>query len=475
MPNLSSRFTPDREWVFSTASVVLFLVLLVWAEPRFGSALAAGLPTAIDGAKVPSLAPMLERVTPAVVNVAARAPLQRGRISLFNDPFFRQFFGAPYEQDSRRDKGRSLGSGVIVDAQRGLLLTNHHVVHGAAEIIVTLRDGRRLPAKRVGTDPETDVAVLKITADDLVGLPMADSAKLRVGDFVVAIGNPFGLGQTVTSGIVSALGRRGLGIEGYEDFIQTDASINLGNSGGALVNLHGKLVGINTAILAPNGGSVGIGFAIPSNMASSIMEDLVQHGRVRRGALGIGTQDLTPNLAEAFRLKTGQGAVIVRLSEGSPAQAAGLRIGDVIVSVNGRSIENSSNLGNAIGLMRVGEEIELEVLRSGQSRVVTAKLIDREGRTVSGKTLHPRLKGTLFAETIRRRPDGVAYRGIQVVDVAPGTSAARAGLRTGDFVTGVNRRRVDGFEDLTRLARLDHRLILLTVWRADTRLLVLIE
>lgn len=279
---------------------VFFLSLWSLCQP-----LAAAWPSAVDGQPLPSLAPMLKRATPAVVNISTRTQIQEAEHPLLRDPFFRHFFGIPNQP--RRRESSSLGSGVIVDSRRGYVLTNNHVIDKADEITVTLNDGRRLNGKLVGADPESDIAVVKITPERLTELPIGDSDKLEVGDFVVAIGNPFGLGQTVTSGIVSALGRSGLGIEGYEDFIQTDASINPGNSGGALVNLRGELVGINTAILAPSGGNVGIGFAIPANMATRIMTTLVEHGEVRRGLLGITVQDLSHELAQAFSLPDGQG------------------------------------------------------------------------------------------------------------------------------------------------------------------------
>jgi serine protease Do/serine protease DegQ len=285
----------------------------------------AALPAEVDGQPLPTLAPMLERVTPAVVNIATRGRVQVRENPLLSDPFFRRFFDLPTPRRERRTQ--SLGSGVIIDAAEGYVVTNHHVIAKAQEISVTLRDGRALPATLVGADPEADIAVIQVTADDLGELPLADSDALRVGDFVVAIGNPFGLGQTVTSGIVSALGRSGLGIEGYEDFIQTDASINPGNSGGALVNLRGELVGINTAILAPSGGNVGIGFAIPASMVRELVAQLVEHGEVRRGQLGIVLQDLTPQLAEAFGIANGGGAVVSQVLDGSPAERAGLQPG----------------------------------------------------------------------------------------------------------------------------------------------------
>ncbi|MCB1795838.1 MAG: Do family serine endopeptidase, partial [Candidatus Competibacteraceae bacterium] len=321
----------------------------------------AALPALVEGQPLPTLAPMLERATPAVVNIATESRVQLRRNPLLDDPFFRRFFNVPDQPRERR--AQSVGSGVVVDARRGYVITNHHVVDGADTITVTLRDGRQLDAKVIGSDSESDVAVIQVPARNLTALPLADSDRLRVGDFVVAIGNPFGLGQTVTSGIISALGRTGLGIQGYEDFIQTDASINPGNSGGALVNLRGELVGINTAIIAPGGGNVGIGFAIPANMVARLMEQIVDHGSVRRGQLGVSVQDLTPDLARAFNLPTSQGAVIAQVSPRSTAAKAGLKEGDVVLRVNERSIRDGGGLRNAIGLLEVGETVRLEILR----------------------------------------------------------------------------------------------------------------
>lgn len=319
-----------------------------------------------------SLAPMLERVLPAVVNISTQSTVRLRRNPLLDDPFFRRFFGLPEMPSERRTQ--SLGSGVIIDASEGLILTNHHVVDGADEITVTLRDRRSLPAKLVGADPDTDLALLKIEADGLVALQLADSDRLRVGDFVVAIGNPFGLGQTVTYGIVSALGRTGLGIEGYENFIQTDAPINPGNSGGALVTLEGDLVGINTAIVGPSGGNVGIGFAIPTNMARAIVAQLKEHGKVQRGQLGVLVQDLTPELSAAFNLEHGQGAVITRVLPGSPAEKAGLKAGDVVIEVDGRPIRSASDLRNRIGLVPLGKRVQLHVLRDGKALQVALQI-----------------------------------------------------------------------------------------------------
>ncbi|MEM9604641.1 MAG: trypsin-like peptidase domain-containing protein [Pseudomonadota bacterium] len=329
----------------------------------------ATLPAAVDGEPLPSLAPMLEATTPSVVNIATRGSVTVQN-PLMRDPFFRRFFNLPAHRERRT---QSLGSGVIVDAERGHIVTNHHVIEHAQQIRVTLHDGREVAAQRVGSDPSSDLAVIEIAPDKLVAARWFDSDALRVGDFVVAIGNPFGLGQTVTSGIVSALGRSGLGIEELEDFIQTDASINPGNSGGALVNLRGELVGINTAIIDPSGGrggNVGIGFAIPSNQARRILQDLIDHGAVQRGGIGVSVQDLRPNLADALNVSARRGAVLARVRRGSPAEAAGLKPGDVIIEAAGRRIRDADQLISVIGLGTVGDELPLTVLR-GPVRIET--------------------------------------------------------------------------------------------------------
>jgi serine protease DegQ len=319
-----------------------------------------------------TMAPLLERVTPGVVNIAVRSRVQVQTNPLFDDPFFRRFFDLP-ELPPERDV-LSAGSGVIVDAGRGYVLTNHHVIADAQEIRVTLKDRRTYPARLIGDDPETDIALLEIDAPDLSAVALGDSDRLEVGDLVIAIGNPFGLGQTVTSGIISALGRAGLGIEGYEDFIQTDASINPGNSGGALVDSNGELVGINTAILGPAGGNIGIGFAVPVNMARAVMVQLIEHGEVRRGQLGVVIQDLTPDLAAAMDLDLRGGAVVTRVEPRSPAERAGLRQGDVIVEVNGLPIDDAANLRNMIGLMPLGAQLAIVVYRDGRRRALDARV-----------------------------------------------------------------------------------------------------
>jgi len=403
---------------------------------------AAGtLPVAVDGQTLPSLAPMLEKITPAVVNISTKT---RSRVEspLLSDPFFRHFFNIP-EQSERRIE-QSLGSGVIIDAQKGYVITNNHVIDKADEITVTLRDGRKTTAKLVGKDKETDIALIRINSDNLSELPLANSDKLRVGDFVVAIGNPFGLGQTVTSGIVSALGRSGLGIEGYEDFIQTDASINPGNSGGALVNLRGELVGINTAIIAPSGGNVGIGFAIPINMAHQVVRHLLEHGSIQRGTLGINVQDLTPELAVAFGLDSNtRGAVVSDVNRNSAAEQADIRISDVIIAINNQPVSSSADVRNRIGLLRVGDEVKLTVMRKGVQLQLTARVATHAGKSggIDGGKITEYLNGVMLSD---------AQDVIEIINVNKRSNAWRAGLRTGDIIISLNDRPVKRLEDFNR-------------------------
>lgn len=410
------------------------------------SAANAVLPLQADGAPLPSLAPMLENSMPAVVNISTSTNIKIQENPLMNDPVFRRFFNIPNNQ--RQQQKNSLGSGVIIDKDQGYVLTNNHVIDKADVITVTLSDGRQLNAKLLGTDPEADVAVIQIPADNLIALKVADSNQLKVGDFVVAIGNPFGLGQTVTSGIISALGRSGLGIEGYEDFIQTDASINPGNSGGALVNLRGEFIGMNTAILAPSGGNVGIGFAIPANMVLKLMDSLVQHGEVRRGLLGVTTQDLTPELVKAFSLKSQHGAVVSRVEAGSPAEKAGLEPGDIILAVNNQEVKaGSTQIRNAIGLLQIGDTVNLDIMRGEERKTVQATIGKPKRPEIAGDKLHPTLSGTILGATSKDQIEGVLLEKIE-----PGSYAWKTGLRPGDIIISANRYRIRNLDEFKQVA-----------------------
>ncbi|NJO67440.1 MAG: Do family serine endopeptidase [Rhodospirillales bacterium] len=338
----------------------------------------AGIPFDAFGGTVTTLAPLLEQVTPAVVNISvvSRSPVADN--PMLRDPFFRRFFNIPEEYGQERTQV-SAGSGVIIDSARGYVLTNHHVVANGLEIYVTLKDRRRFRAQLVGSDEATDIALLTIDADGLSELPFGDSSGLRVGDFVIAIGNPFGLGQTVTSGIVSALGRTGLKVGGYEDFIQTDASINPGNSGGALIDLRGQLVGINTAILSPRGGNIGIGFAVPSNMARGVMDQLTRFGEVRRGRLGVTVQDVTPDMGDALGIETGAGALVAQVEPGSAADQAGILSGDVIVAIDGQPVTSATALRNRVGLIPLGETVDVSLIRRGRALSIVA-IVGRQAR-----------------------------------------------------------------------------------------------
>ncbi len=438
-----------------------------------GAPARAALPEAVAGAPVPSLAPMLERVMPAVVNISTAGHVEMEQHPLFSDPFFRRFFDIP--NMPRERKTQSLGSGVIVDAQRGLVLTNNHVIANADQINVRLNDGRQFAAEVVGSDPETDVAVIRIDARDLQALPAANSDQARVGDFVVAIGNPFGLGQTVTSGIISALARSGLGITGYEDLIQTDASINPGNSGGALVNLRGELVGINTAIYSQSGGNIGIGFAIPANMARQIMEQLVEFGEVNRGYLGAEMQNLDPALADAFGLSSMQGAVLVNIVPGSPAEKAGLRPGDVVTAVNGRAVRDAPDLRNQVGLRRIGDKLTLDVLRDGKRIAVSAHVGARTATTARGALKNERMAGVSVGEIPGNSPYYGQVAGIMVFEVATGTPAWAAGLREGDVITSVNRQQIADLQSFLGLVSQAKGQLLLGVLRGNRAAYLVIE
>ncbi|MBX2857709.1 MAG: DegQ family serine endoprotease [Cellvibrionaceae bacterium] len=433
-------------------------------------ALAAGFFCQLSQANtLPSLAPMLEDVNSAVVNISTYSKKQNDINPLLKDPFFRRFFNIPNHEKFKNApqlRQRSAGSGVIVDADKGIIITNHHVVKESDEVRVALNDGRSFDAEIVGSDPDLDISILQIEAKNLTELRLANSSKLRIGDFVVAIGNPFGLGQTVTTGIVSALGRTGLGIEGYENFIQTDASINPGNSGGALVNLRGELVGINTAIIAPSGGNVGIGFAIPINMASASMRQIIDHGEVKRGQIGVGIQDITPDLRKAFDLENGQQGVLVNHVEAkTPAEAAGMESGDIIIAVNGEDTESTGQLRSQIGLQQIGDTVELTVLRNAEKIKLKVKVGEPVTFSNNSRELHPLLEGALFADT--------QGEGVEVTKLRPNSPASYGGLRVGDLILAANRQQVNDLKSLINAVRKDSDSILLHIER-DGRSLYLV-
>ena len=422
---------------------------------------------------VPTLAPLVNQVTPAVVNISVvtRAPMEDN--PLFRDPFFRRFFNLPERPQQRREQ--AAGSGVIVDAARGYVLTNHHVIKDAEQVIVTLKDRRQFQAKIVGSDPGTDVAVLQIEARELVALRFGDSDQLNVGDYVIAIGNPFGIGQTVTSGIVSALGRSGLSPEGYEDFIQTDASINPGNSGGALVNLRGELVGINTAIIGPAGGNVGIGFAVPSNMSRTVMSQIVKYGEVRRGRLGIEMVDLNAEIAKRLGVTALEGVAVAAVQPGSPAEKAGLRERDIITAMNGRAIRSAAELRARLALTAIGEELELRVLRGAETRTVRVMVAAVQQVSGGDGAPVPQLPGMRVIEIERGSPLYQRIQGLIVTTVDEGSRAWQAGLRAGDIIYAVNRRRVRTMAEFSSALRSAERGYTLSLVRGDFNLSIVIR
>ena len=447
-------------------SVFILLSLLLSVLPA--AAISHVAPDEDNG--IPTLAPMVEKTRPAVVNIATTGHVDVQKHPLLNDPFFKRFFEG-YEDMPQRKETKSLGSGVVIDADKGYIVTNHHVVEGAQEIAITMHNGHHFKAKLIGSDPEADVAVVQADIKGLQAIPFGDSDKLRVGDFAVAIGNPFGLGQTVTSGIISALGRTGLGIEGYENFIQTDASINPGNSGGALVNLRGELIGINTAILAAGGaGNVGIGFAIPINMVRQIVDQLIEYGEVRRGLLGVIMQNLTPELSQAFGLDLHQGVVISQVIEDTAAEEAGLKVGDVVTSINGAPVKSASAMRNMVGLLRVGDEMSITVIREGKKKTMTAVIRDTKDMSVSGTRINQGLAGA----TIEEKENG-GKTSLTVTEVQQGSPAWNAHLREGDIILSVNRRPVQTLKELQQIVGDKDTQILLNIQRGRTALFVLIQ
>ena len=429
------------------------------------------MPVPIRASKI-EMRPILATLLALLWMVRVSAPAYQN--PLMRDPFFRRFFQDFLEEPRRRPQ-LSAGSGVVIDAARGYVITNHHVIEEAEEIVVTLKDRRKLAAELVGSDPGTDIALLKVAPKGLTAVKLGDSEALEVGDFVVAIGNPFGLGQTVTSGIVSALGRTGLNVHGYEDFIQTDASINPGNSGGALINLKGELIGINSVIIGPAGGNVGIGFAVPSNMARAVVEQLAEHGEVRRGRLGVVIQDLTPELSEALNLDISQGAVITRVEPGSPAEKAGIAAGDVVVAAGSMEILDSADLRNLIGLVRAGEAVTLTLLRDGVPRKVKVRVETRERSTYAGSESAPQLSGAVFQAMGRDHPLFNQVEGVVVADVERNSRAWHNNIRPGDVIVAINRERVRSVEELSRALRRSGRTIAVDIIRDSTQLLIVIQ
>ena len=391
----------------------------------------------------------------------------RERTRLLEDPFSRRFFNVPKSRQRYR-RTQSAGSGVVVDASAGYIVTNAHVVKNADEISIGVSDGRTLQATLIGLDPEVDLALLQVPAEDLTDIDYADSARLRVGDFVVAIGNPFGLNQTVTSGIISALGRSGLGIEGYEDFIQTDASINPGNSGGALVDLNGRLVGINTAIFAPSGGNIGIGFAIPANMVSAVTAQLIEKGEINRGFVGAIVQPLNRELAKAFGVISGegipQGVVVVDVQGGSSAEQAGLEPGDVIVQMGGNPIVSVADFSAQAAVMFIGDEVEVRYVRQGDKRKTTLRIVADQQQAIAGKSLAPWLRGVQL-QNLREDGEIMPGAGVVATEVNARSPAYGFGLRAGDVIVAANRVVVEDIAGLREAVRRDARQLLLRIFR----------
>lgn len=436
----------------------LLLILVAYANPA-----SAALPQMVKGEPVTSLAPLVEEVSPAVVNIRVSQTVTRR--NSFGDDAFRRFFGIPDNGGRQSQEVASAGSGVIVDAKRGYILTNHHVVGDADTIQISLRDGSVRDAEVVGSDPATDIAVIKVDAEGLTEMPIGDSTDARVGDFVLAIGNPFGLSHTVTSGIISALGRTGISRDGYEDFIQTDASINPGNSGGALVNMNGELIGINSAIISRSGGNVGIGFAVPTEIASSIMNQILEFGEIRRGLLGVNIQTIDAQAAEALGNDIENGALITGIQSDSAAERAGLEVGDIIVEVNDKKVDSAAELRNRIGLLRSGEEVNIKYVRDNEPYSTRAELGQAASQMVLGEEIHPGLAGSVFSAVTT-----AGENGIEIDEVQEGTPAAQRGLRTGDVITHVNRIRVQDLSGLREIAS-RYDILFLNVVRGDRALM----
>ena len=423
----------------------------------------AALPNEINNQPISSLAPLVKQVTPAVVNIRVSQTITRR--SPYDEEMFRRFFGMPNNPGNSREV-QSAGSGVIVDAINGHILTNHHVIEGAEKIQISLINGETLDAEVIGSDPATDIALLKVDSKNLIDIKIGDSDIVQVGDFVIAIGNPFGLSHTVTSGIVSALGRTGISNNGYEDFIQTDASINPGNSGGALVNMKGELVGINSAIISRSGGNVGIGFAVPSEIAQSIMQQILDFGEVRRGLLGVSIQSIDPENASVLGVEIDYGALISSIEPGSAAEKAGLQVDDIIIQIDNEKISNSRELANIIGLKGSGEEVEIQLVRNNNKINVKAILGQQQLSRSEGTDIHPGLVGASFASA-----STMSGGGVEVSTVESGSAAFQRGLRSGDLITAVNRQQIENLQQLQKIAKQSNILFLLI--QRDNRMLMI--
>ena len=439
-------------------SIVISAALLSSTMALSSLPTAAAWPSSVDGQTMPSLAPMLEHATPAVVSISVKGT---HKVKQQNIPeAFQYFFGNRGRGQGQPQERpfRGLGSGVVIDSDEGYIVTNNHVIDNADEILITLKDGRQFTAKKLGSDAETDIALLQIEADDLSEIKLADSDKLRVGDFTVAIGSPFGLGQTVTSGIVSALGRSNLNIENLEDFIQTDAAINSGNSGGALVNLRGELIGINTAILGPGGGNVGIGFAIPSNMMNNLVQQIIEFGEVRRGVLGVSGRSVNSDLAQAMELESSQGSFIEQVMPDSAADEASIKAGDVIVALNGKSIKTFFELRARISSLGANKKVKLTVIRDGDKKTFTVKLKQSEGSNIAAESIHKMLDGAKLV-------NDKSKAGIMIENVAQGSPAQMTGLKSGDVITGINRTRTSNIADLRKYLKDKQGVLMINIIR----------
>ncbi|CUR53581.1 Periplasmic pH-dependent serine endoprotease DegQ [Serratia symbiotica] len=453
---------------------LIFSVLLINISFTFFSlpVSSTAIPFILQGESLPSLALMLEKVLPTVVSIHVEGTQTQYSPQLPKE--FKYFFGQNFpdlQLNSRPFQG--LGSGVIINAKKGYILTNNHVINNADKIHIQLNDGREFEAKLIGHDEQSDIALLKINeVKNLTEIKIADSDQLRVGDFAVAIGNPFGLGQTATSGIISALGRSGLNLEGLENFIQTDASINRGNSGGALVNLNGELIGINTAILAPNGGNIGIGFAIPGNMAKNLSQQLIEFGQVKRGTLGIKGSEMTPDIAKAFNSNIQRGAFVSEVLSQSAASKAGIKSGDILISVDGKSINSFSELRAKIATTTPGKKIIIGLLRDGDSKEVTVILDNNDNSSIKAEILSPVLLGVSLSNSSLQNNNET---GVKVDNVDQGSIAERSGLKKNDIIIGVNRQHIKNIITLRKILEKKPSIIALNIIRGNENIYLLLH